>query len=118
MDKYFSYLINNIAGRGILGTVFPGCAETYESELQSSGSGDPSQCSTIDRHQKLRRFREGDVIAMPPGVAHWIYNDGDSSIISVSLLDSSSNSNLLDQNYWVCNNILNLVFNPYIKPLP
>ncbi|KVE34071.1 11-S seed storage protein, plant, partial [Cynara cardunculus var. scolymus] len=46
----------------------PGCPETYEVSQQVGGFQ--------DRHQKLYNIRQGDIIAIPAGAAHWIYNDG------------------------------------------
>lgn len=96
------YIILIDSGKGIFGAVIPGCAETYESEAQRSG-GQQGQRFT-DRHQKLRRFREGDVRAIPAGVTHWVYNDGDTDLITVALIDTSNNANQLDNNFRVRNN--------------
>ncbi|KAK2982979.1 hypothetical protein RJ640_013916 [Escallonia rubra] len=82
------------AGRGIQGTVIPGCAETYESEQLTREKQRP-----IDRHQKIQRFREGDILALPAGVALWFYNDGEESVVSVSLLDVGNEANQLDQQF-------------------
>ncbi|XP_061341702.1 legumin A-like [Gastrolobium bilobum] len=81
-------------GNGVFGIIFPGCPETYEKpqESQKGRSQRPQ-----DRHQKVHRFREGDVIAVPTGVAFWMYNDEDTPVVAVSLLDTSSNQNQLDQ---------------------
>lgn len=51
-----------------------------------------------DQHQRIRRFRRGDIIALPTGVAHWVYNDGNRPIIAVILLDVTNNENQLDLN--------------------
>ncbi|KAK3041358.1 hypothetical protein RJ639_002339 [Escallonia herrerae] len=80
--------------RGIQGTVIPGCAETYESDQLTREKQRP-----IDRHQKIRRFREGDILALPAGVALWFYNDGEESAVSVSLLDIGNEANQLDQQF-------------------
>ncbi|GMN21173.1 hypothetical protein TIFTF001_048841, partial [Ficus carica] len=88
-------LIYIVRGRGILGTVFPGCAETFE-ESQRGVQGRSARPE--DRHQKLRHFREGDIIAIPAGVAYWTYNNGDQQLVSVTLLDTSNVENQLDQN--------------------
>jgi hypothetical protein len=48
--------ISYFSGRGVVGITFPGCPET-----------------------PYRRFKEGDVIALPPGDAVWIYNDDGSN---------------------------------------
>ncbi|KAL3749631.1 hypothetical protein ACJRO7_010717 [Eucalyptus globulus] len=94
-----------VEGNGILGTVIPGCPETFQSSQQSQfgpqfgqggqmrgGEGQRFQ----DQHQKISRFRQGDVIALPTGVAQWVYNDGNRPIIAVTLLDVTNNENQLD----------------------
>ncbi|KAL7144973.1 hypothetical protein ABFS83_07G047800 [Erythranthe nasuta] len=93
-------LVYIIKGSGIHGTVIPGCAETYESESSSSyEGGSQSKGRRSDRHQKLRRFRSGDILALPQGITHWAYNDGDTPIISVSILDVANEGNQLDLNF-------------------
>ncbi|EYU18315.1 hypothetical protein MIMGU_mgv1a0236971mg, partial [Erythranthe guttata] len=84
---------------GIHGTVIPGCAETYESESSYEEGGSQSKGRRSDRHQKLRRFRSGDILALPQGITHWAYNDGDTPIISVSILDVANEGNQLDLNF-------------------
>ncbi|CAN1131630.1 11S globulin [Linum perenne] len=79
--------------------MFPGCPETFEESQQTGqqgyrGTGSSSQ----DQHQKIRRFREGDVIAIPAGVAHWCYNDGNEPVVTVTVHDTSSHLNQLDNN--------------------
>jgi mannose-6-phosphate isomerase-like protein (cupin superfamily) len=85
--------------------MFPGCPETFEDPQQQSQQGQgqrrgqgQSQRSEQDRHQKIRHFREGDIIALPAGVAHWCYNDGDSPVVAVSLLHTNNYANQLDEN--------------------
>ena len=51
-----------------------------------------------DQHQKIRNFRQGDIIALPAGVTHWLYNDGESEVVALSLLDINNQANQLDQN--------------------
>ncbi|KAK4478198.1 hypothetical protein RD792_017481 [Penstemon davidsonii] len=91
--KFFNLMGLNLYG--IQGTVIPGCAETYESE----SSSEQGKTRRGDRHQKLRRFRRGDVLALPQGVTLWAYNDGDTPIVSVSILDVANQNNQLDLNY-------------------
>ncbi|MCI25695.1 legumin A, partial [Trifolium medium] len=50
---------------GYFGMVFPGCPQTFE-EPQESEQGEGRRFR--DSHQKVNRFREGDVIAVPTGV--------------------------------------------------
>ncbi|KAJ7972648.1 11S seed storage globulin [Quillaja saponaria] len=116
-----------IQGRGILGIIFPGCAETFEESEESQqgqrgergqgrreqqereergrgrreqqqGQGQRFQEQQQDRHQKIRHIRQGDIIAIPAGVAYWSYNHENSPLVIVSLLDTSNNDNQLDQN--------------------
>ncbi|XP_076925558.1 cocosin 1-like [Bidens hawaiensis] len=81
-----------IQGRGFQGVMLPGCPETFQSSQQVEEHG-----SFQDRHQKIRNFQEGDVIVIPAGAPHWMYNDGQEDIVAVVLLDSTSATNQLDQ---------------------
>lgn len=51
-----------------------------------------------DRHQKLRHFRAGDILALPAGVSQWVYNDGNEPLVAVVLLDTTNFANQLDIN--------------------
>ncbi|XP_074315816.1 11S globulin seed storage protein 1-like [Silene latifolia] len=93
-------------GRGLIGLMIPGCPETFESISQQSWQGEEERGqrsergmrgSFQDQHQKVRRFRQGDVIALQAGIAHWVYNDGDEPMVDVILVDTSNNLNQLDQ---------------------
>ncbi|CAN1292179.1 11S globulin seed storage protein 2 [Linum perenne] len=53
---------------------------------------------TQDEHQKIHRIREGDVIAIPSGVATWAYNDDSQDLIYVTFVDLNNDDNQLDQN--------------------
>ncbi|GFZ13512.1 hypothetical protein Acr_23g0018970 [Actinidia rufa] len=86
-----------LKGRGITGVMIPGCPETYQSSQQSR-EGDTSHRQFRDQHQKIRRFQQGDVIALPAGVAHWCYNDGDSDLVTVAVEDTGNRQNQLDNN--------------------
>ncbi|BBH10186.1 RmlC-like cupins superfamily protein, partial [Prunus dulcis] len=110
-------LIYIVRGRGVLGAVFPGCAETFEDSQpqqfqqqqqqqqqfrpsrQEGGQGQQQFQGEdqLDRHQKIRHIREGDIIALPAGVAYWSYNNGEQPLVAVSLLDLSNDQNQLDQ---------------------
>ncbi|KAJ9564965.1 hypothetical protein OSB04_000931 [Centaurea solstitialis] len=81
-------------GKGYQGIMLPGCPETFQSSQQLQ---EQSQQSFQDRHQKIRNFRQGDVIVIPAGAAHWMYNDGQEDIVAVVLLDSTNQANQLDQ---------------------
>ncbi|PWA59584.1 glutelin type-B 1 [Artemisia annua] len=80
-----------LQGKGYQGVMLPGCPETFQSSQQQIEQG------SSDRHQKIRHFRQGDVIVIPTGAAHWMYNDGQEEIIAVVLLDSTNPANQLDQ---------------------
>ncbi|KAK6929775.1 Cupin 1 [Dillenia turbinata] len=88
-------LVYVVRGYGVQGVVFPGCADTYQSIRQST-SGERGQQSTRDQHQKLRRIRAGDVIAVPAGVTVWTYNDGDEQLECISFHDMANEENQLD----------------------
>ncbi|XVF28599.1 hypothetical protein REPUB_Repub15cG0043700 [Reevesia pubescens] len=92
-------LIYVVQGRGIQGAVFAGCPETYQSGSQQSQSQGDRQQGSNDRHQKIRQIKEGDVIALPAGVAHWIYNNGETRLVLVSLIDVANVANQLDLNF-------------------
>ncbi|KAF5950660.1 hypothetical protein HYC85_012653 [Camellia sinensis] len=87
------------AGRGQQGTAIPGCPESFESTSSTSESGDEERQRRRDRHQKVRAIREGDVIAVPAGVTHWAYNDGEIPLVCISLLDMGNDANQLDLNF-------------------
>ncbi|MQM15888.1 hypothetical protein Taro_048837 [Colocasia esculenta] len=83
---------------GITGVVVPGCPETFHSFDQSQQQRReerPGQQRFQDQHQKIRRFRRGDIIAMPAGVSHWCYNNGNEPVIAVTVLDTSNFANQL-----------------------
>lgn len=79
--------------------MLPGCPETFQSSQQLE---EQSHGSFQDRHQKIRHFRQGDIIIIPAGAPHWMYNDGEEDIIAVALLDSSNAANQLDLYHRVC----------------
>ncbi|CAK7328523.1 unnamed protein product [Dovyalis caffra] len=82
---------------GVHGAVFPGCPETFQSSGQSRDRRERE--SSEDQHQKVRQVRKGDVVALPAGVADWFYNNGDSPLVLVQLLDTSNAANQLDQDF-------------------
>ncbi|XVF62849.1 hypothetical protein PTKIN_Ptkin09bG0041600 [Pterospermum kingtungense] len=90
-------LVYVVRGQGIHGAVFPGCPETFQSQSQQGHQ--QQQQSYKDQHQKIRQIKEGDVLAMPAGVPHWIYNNGQSQLVLVSLIDVGNRANQLDQNF-------------------
>lgn len=47
-------------------------------------------------NRKQSRIREGDVLFVPPGLAHWIFNRGHSDLVVVSLYDFGNSENQLD----------------------
>lgn len=82
----------------MMGAVFPGCPETYQSFQQTEtrmAEGEEDRRYS-DQHQKIHRIRHGDVIAIPAGVPYWVYNDGDTPLICVTVHDVSNDANQLD----------------------
>lgn len=88
-----------------MGKVIPGCAETFmdspvfqQGGQFGEGQGQGQSQGFRDMHQKVEHIRCGDTIATPPGVAKWIYNNGDEPLILVSAADIANNQNQLDRN--------------------
>ncbi|KAI3790794.1 hypothetical protein L2E82_04107 [Cichorium intybus] len=88
-------LVYVIRGQGIQGTVLPGCPETFESSFPSEGGREEN----VDRHQRVYRYKEGDILALPAGAVHWTYNDGDTPIVTIVLRDTSNVANQLDRTF-------------------
>ncbi|KAL5561896.1 hypothetical protein UlMin_031643 [Ulmus minor] len=92
-------LIHIVRGQGVLSVMFPGCPETFEESQQGQGrQGQQGRQSRRDRHQKIRHIREGDIVAIPAGVAYWSYNNGNEPLVAINLLHVVNNENQLDQN--------------------
>lgn len=85
------------AGEGVMGTIAPGCPETYEEVEGSRGGGEDQPRRFEDMHQKLENFRRGDVFASLAGVSQWWYNRGNSDVVIVIVLDVTNRENQLDQ---------------------
>ncbi|KAK7843082.1 11s globulin subunit beta [Quercus suber] len=92
----FSRILYISISKGIQGAVLPGCPNTYQSPLQFGNRR--TQQRIEDSHQKLRPIREGDILAVPEGVAQWIYNDGENQLVLVGFYDTLNEENQLDQN--------------------
>ncbi|XP_026451105.1 legumin B-like [Papaver somniferum] len=92
-------LIYVVQGRGIQGVSIPGCPTTYQSfqQLIEGRSSQGQQSRYRDEHQKIRHLRQGDIAALPTGISHWFYNDGETPLVLVRLLDTSNAQNQLDQ---------------------
>uniref|UniRef100_A0A0D9VFN1 Cupin type-1 domain-containing protein n=1 Tax=Leersia perrieri TaxID=77586 RepID=A0A0D9VFN1_9ORYZ len=96
-------LVYIVQGQGVFGIALPGCPETFQSvrspfEQQMASTSEAQSISQklVDEHQKIHRFHQGDVIAVPAGVAHWLYNNGDSLVVAFTVTDTSNNANQLD----------------------
>ncbi|XP_074566998.1 cocosin 1-like [Curcuma longa] len=98
-------LVYIVQGRGISGTVIPGCPESFQSLRQGFEQQweeeveSQSQQRFRDEHQRVQFFREGDVLAYPAGVANWVYNNGEVPIVAIAVADTSSNANQLDRQH-------------------
>ncbi|XP_015086706.1 11S globulin seed storage protein 2 [Solanum pennellii] len=89
-------------GRGLISVINPGCAETFQSQTFQAGrmaGEERGERRGNDQHQKVHRIRQGDVVAIPAGAAHWCYNDGEEELVAVSINDLNHRSNQLDQNF-------------------
>ncbi|KAJ3693817.1 hypothetical protein LUZ60_009297 [Juncus effusus] len=87
-------------GRGVMVLIYPGCPETYQSfqqQFEQSAQEAESQGQRPrDEHQKIHRFRQGDIIALPAGVTHWFYNDGDVPLVAITAFDVANSANQLE----------------------
>ncbi|GFP82909.1 11s globulin seed storage protein 2 [Phtheirospermum japonicum] len=92
-------------GQGFISITFPGCAETYHAHAtqqtrESTEEWERKQQGSVrDLHQKVHRIRQGDIVAIPAGAAHWCYNDGNEELVAISINDLNHISNQLDQKF-------------------
>ncbi|XP_010542895.1 PREDICTED: 12S seed storage protein CRD [Tarenaya hassleriana] len=84
-----------VQGEGVMGMVRPGCPETYDEGGMEAGETGRRRFG--DMHQKVENFRRGHVFALLAGISHWCYNNGDSPVVIVLLLDITNRDNHLDQ---------------------
>ncbi|KAJ3701869.1 hypothetical protein LUZ61_005574 [Rhynchospora tenuis] len=95
-------LLYIIQGRGIKGMTFPGCPETFQSfqpeseQILTETAESQSQQRIRDEHQKVHRFKQGDIVALPAGVTYWCYNDGDVPLVAIQVFDISNTANQLE----------------------
>ncbi|KAJ4971897.1 hypothetical protein NE237_004996 [Protea cynaroides] len=92
------------AGWGYQGNLIPGCPETFQSSPQGErfegGRSERERGHRVrDQHQRIQRIRQGDFLAIPHGIAHWIYNDGDEQLELVSFYDTRNYHNQLDRRF-------------------
>ncbi|XP_006647142.1 glutelin type-B 4-like [Oryza brachyantha] len=84
-------------GRGSMGLTFPGCPATYQQQFQQFLPEGQSQSQKFrDEHQKIHQFRQGDIVALPAGVAHWFYNEGDTPVVALYVFDINNSANQLE----------------------
>ena len=82
-------LMYYVQGSGIQGmTIFPSCPESFE-EPEEEGQ------EYREQHQKVHEIRGGDIIAIPPGIGYWFYNNGDVPLVVVILLHTNNVANQL-----------------------
>ncbi|KAI3801073.1 hypothetical protein L1987_29174 [Smallanthus sonchifolius] len=101
----FPHLIFIEQGEGYMGIQLPGCAETFDTGVQKQqqqqqprrmrGQFDES----TDSHQKVHRFKQGDIIAIPAGTVHWTYNDGNQEVVAIVFDDINNPANQLDMQH-------------------
>ncbi|KAK9083238.1 hypothetical protein Scep_029709 [Stephania cephalantha] len=92
-----------VEGECVHSEVIPGCPETYQAfqqpgqQYRGGAAGEQQQQgSRADEHQKVRRLKRGDIVATPPGFVQWFYNDGNTDLVLVTLLDTANSQNQLD----------------------
>uniref|UniRef100_A0A0D9VE98 RING-type domain-containing protein n=1 Tax=Leersia perrieri TaxID=77586 RepID=A0A0D9VE98_9ORYZ len=86
-----------IQGKGYFGLTFPGCPATHQQQFQQFDQSQSTQGQKFrDEHQKIHQFRQGDVVALPAGVAHWFYNGGDTQVVVVYVYDIKNFANQLE----------------------
>ncbi|KAJ3671149.1 hypothetical protein LUZ60_008575 [Juncus effusus] len=101
VTEFYSTTSNSsVPGKGIMGLIYPGCPETYQSfqqQFEKSRQESESQGQRPwDEHQKIHRFHQGDIIAVPAGVTHWFYNDGDVPLVAITVFDIANSANQLE----------------------
>uniref|UniRef100_A0ACD5VEH3 Uncharacterized protein n=1 Tax=Avena sativa TaxID=4498 RepID=A0ACD5VEH3_AVESA len=94
-------LVYILQGRGFTGLTLPGCPATFQQQFQpfeqaQFAQGQSQSQNIKDEHQKVHRFKQGDIVALPAGIVHWCYNDGDAPIIAVYVFDVNNNANQLE----------------------
>nr|DAD19895.1 TPA_asm: hypothetical protein HUJ06_021358 [Nelumbo nucifera] len=88
-------------------------SKSQQSEHQSSTSrkSEDQHCRSHrseDFYQQPRFFKEGDILMVPNGVSYWVYNDGDTPLVAIAVIDTRNNFNQLDRkvrNFWLAGNI-------------
>uniref|UniRef100_A0A0E0JZD9 Cupin type-1 domain-containing protein n=1 Tax=Oryza punctata TaxID=4537 RepID=A0A0E0JZD9_ORYPU len=90
------------SSHGVYGMALPDCPETFQSvrsplkqRVTVVGEGQSTR-KMWDEHQQLHQFHQGDVIAVPAGVAHWLYNNGDSAMVAFIVIDTNNTANQLN----------------------
>ncbi|XP_071721607.1 11S globulin seed storage protein 2-like [Rutidosis leptorrhynchoides] len=95
-------------GEGIIGVHLPGCAETFDTGVQGQQQQQQQPrrmrqqgqqvfgSEQTDSHQKVHRFQQGDIIAIPAGVVHWAYNDANQEVVAIVMNDINNPNNQLD----------------------
>ncbi|KAL8191932.1 hypothetical protein R6Q57_028663 [Mikania cordata] len=87
-------------GEGIIGVQLPGCPETFdtgvEQQQQQARRMGLQGREEADSHQKVHRVRRGDVIAIPAGAVHWMYNDANQELVAIAADDVNNPANQLD----------------------
>uniref|UniRef100_A0A0E0CIK2 RING-type domain-containing protein n=1 Tax=Oryza meridionalis TaxID=40149 RepID=A0A0E0CIK2_9ORYZ len=99
VTEYFDEMneLFQCTGRGSMGLTFPGCPATYQQQSQQFlFQGESQSQKFIDEHQKMHQFRQSDIVALPTGVAHWFYNDGDTPVVALYVYDTKNSANQLE----------------------
>ncbi|KAG6719082.1 hypothetical protein I3842_04G185800 [Carya illinoinensis] len=76
-------------GECLMGLTCPRCAETNITARWR-------RSRRANQQQKGHQIHRGDIVAIPAGVAHWCYNDGNEQLIAFTVMDLSNHANQLD----------------------
>ena len=93
---------------------FPGCPATVQQPFQPFDQaqftqGQSQSQKLKDEHQRVHRFKQGDGVALPAGIVHWCYNDGDAPIVALYVFDVNNNANQLEPRQKVTINLYDLI---------
>ncbi|GJY98045.1 zinc finger, CCHC-type containing protein [Tanacetum coccineum] len=67
--------------------------EYLRMDVYRSGKHVAQQSVQTGRHQKVENLNKGDVVAIPAGATHWIYNDGQEELVVVVFFYAENKDN-------------------------
>lgn len=73
-----------------------GCAQSYESGIFKQSDQGYESLEYEEQHQKVREINHGDIVVKPAGVADWVYNYGNETLILVAFIHVGNQANQLN----------------------